>query len=195
MTTWSRLLSGGELRQPDAVSCGACVAVVATALHQGAPPPADFGSEVWALHRRLTSCADLDGRRQWPWPRWWGTPPWALARHLTVVSGREHRVLWVRTGARRVVRRVTAALRDGAPVAVYVGSRLLPRHVVLALPVAQAGVPTTTDLRWTVHDPASGRTRHIDLDAWRRGRLTPGWPRPWWVVVPTAGRHDRVSRR
>lgn len=190
MTAWSRALRGPGLRQPDALSCGACVAEVAAGIHTRTTPPvpATFTSRVLARHRQLTSARDVGGRAQVPWPRWWGTPPWALARHLGATSGVRHRVAWVRTGAGRTERRVSAALASGSPVALYVGSALLPRHVLLALPEeSQSPGPGA---HWTVYDPASGRTRPVDLDEWRRGRLGVGWSRPWWVVVT-----DPVSPR
>lgn len=183
MSAWVRALrealASAPLRQPDVVSCGACVAELATAALQETPPPAapDFAASVLARHRQLTSSRDVHGRLQVPWPRWWGTPPWALARHLTLTTGRGYRVLWARTRTTWAATPINRALTAGAPVPLYVGSPTLPRHVVLAL-------PDPADDTWTVYDPASGLLRHLPAHQWRHGRIRTGWPRPWFAVVP-----------
>lgn len=179
---WERHLRAAPLRQPDQLSCGASVAVVADAARADAPPPtpAAFATHVLHLHRGLTALRTADGW-QLPWPRFWGTPPWALARHLTRLSGTPYRVRWCRWG-RRTTRDVEAALAGGAPVPLYVGSRTLPRHVVLAL----ATVPSPDgEPRWAVYDPASGWLRPLPVAQWQAGHLTEGWPVPWCVVLPT----------
>ena len=88
-------------------TCGPSVLVVAENLPGPWP---DFEEQVFAMHRRVN---------RW-WPRALGTTPWAVAREL---------------GGRRVRRfrqdEVLAALPT--PVPVYLGSRWLPRHVVLVL--------------------------------------------------------------
>lgn len=193
MTAWTRLLRGAGLRQPDSLSCGACVAEVAGGVVTGSPAPSapGFATAVLVRHRQLTSTRDAAGHWQVPWPRWWGTPTWALARHLRVVTGREHRVAWARVG-RRSASLVDAGLASGSPVPLYVGGRLLPRHVVLALPdPLLVGVDATSPGGWTVYDPASGRLRRVDPAQWRRGRLNRGWSTPWFAVVP---RHDPTAR-
>jgi hypothetical protein len=126
-------------RQPDGYTCGPSVVVVAEQLRSGSVNPgwAGFAARVHATNRRL---------RRW-WPRLLGTTPWAVARAL---GGR------VRPYRPESVR---AALPR--PVPVFVGSRLLPRHVVLVVaatpddllaydPAAGALVPLST-LRWPVH--------------------------------------------
>lgn len=141
------------LRQPDARSCGAACMVVAA----GAAAPTTFGVDVLATHRRLTR-RRLHGRWQLPWPRALGTPPWAVARELAALTGTPHRV--------RVLRwRQQSPLPPGA---LYVGSRWLPRHVVLVL----EGDPPTC------YEPASGRPQPLD------GRPLAGWPVRWLCVVP-----------
>lgn len=69
----------------------------------------------------------------------------------------------------------------------YVGSRTLPRHVVLV-------VDGTAD-RLRVYDPARGGTRHLTREQWvgdgvRFGR----WRRLWWAVLPTDGRTSSGRR-
>src|SRR5690606_27149948 len=133
--------------QPDRRSCGAAVLVVDEALANPAYArrvvaggPRRFAEEVLAMHRRATGPVDVAGRLQLPWPRALGTPPWAVARQLDARRGVRHvvRVVgpWRRRGAWR---ELVAAVRVAGPAPVYVGSPLLPRHVLLALPPAPPG--------------------------------------------------------
>ena len=136
---------------------------------------ATFAHEASTLHRRLTSLSDTAGGWQVPWPRALGTPPWAVARELrllTAVPYRTHRV--------RLDRRVWPHLREASPqrpVAVFVGDRLLPRHVVLVTGTVGAGALT--------YEPSSGLDLTVGRDRWERGDLAlAGWDRPWLVVSP-----------
>lgn len=155
------------LRQPDARSCGAASTVMAAALRDAAlaervTAPGGFDAEVLAAHRRLTRLV-LHARPQLPWPRVLGTPPWAVARELGALCGVPHRtrvVRWSRTPT--------------GPVAgaVYVGSRWLPRHVMLVLD----GQPTRC------YNPATGQVRPLDdprLSSWRTR---------WFEITPRARR-------
>jgi hypothetical protein len=121
------------------------VVVVAQQLRAGDVDPAwpGFAARVHATHRRL---------RRW-WPRLLGTTPWAVARAL---GGR------VRPFHAAGVR---AALPR--PVPVFVGSRLLPRHVVLVVAAAP------DDL--LAYDPAAGAL--VGLSTLR-------WPVRWCAVLP-----------
>lgn len=153
------------LRQPDARSCGAACLVVAAG-----PPhdPDDFGAAVRATHRRLTRLR-LRGRLQLPWPRAIGTPPWSVARELGALTGTPHRVRLVRWSAPHPP-------RLGA---LYVGSRWLPRHVVLV-------VGATDDGRARCYEPASGRTVTVDLARLARQQVAvAGWRWGWFSVTPT----------
>jgi hypothetical protein len=141
------------LVQPDARSCGPSALLGARMLLDGHRPQS-FGAEVLALHRLVTSVAGAG----LPWPRALGTPPWGAARLLTRWTGCRHRIRVVRW------RRTTPeALAGPEPVLVYVGSRWLPRHVLL---VAQG----------RVYDPA-------------RGTVAPAYDGRWrttWLVVEPA---------
>ena len=152
-------LPWGRLKQPDRLSCGASVLVVARMLADegyAARTLPRFGEEVLEVHREVV---------RW-WPRLLGTPPWALRAHL---PGR-HRV------ARADFERVLAAA-DHDPVAVYVGDRLLPRHVVLVVAVAHG--------TWVVYDPARGGLVTVDAEEHAQDRLPFGrWRRAWWALVP-----------
>ncbi|MEO9325877.1 hypothetical protein ABFT23_20455 [Nocardioides sp. C4-1] len=158
-----------RLKQPDQRSCGAASVTMAAALAD--PAYADrvavqesFGREVLRRHRELTSFRPEAGW-QVPWPRFIGTPPWAVARALTAITGRRHRTRLVRFRTTvRPVERLSA---------VYVGSALLPRHVVL---VVDPGAPGSDDAV-RVYDPARGRV--VDLTDFRR------WTTRWFAVTPS----------
>jgi len=160
------------LRQPDGLSCGATTVVawrllVDPAYRDRVGAPGSLDDVVLATHRRLVARRDEHGRAQVPWPRALGTPPWSLAR---AVGGRVVRPGWDR---------LAGPLAAGSPVAVYVGSRLLPLHVVLAVALR--------DGRVVAHDPARGRAVTFDRADLERHRLPfTGRPRAWWLVVPGA---------
>lgn len=177
--------TGMTWAQPDRRSCGAAVLVMA---RRGIDPAyaarvADedgFASEVLRLHRRITSVADTAGSLQIPWLRAVGTPPWAVARELRLLTGTPYAVRGARRGpaAWAHVRRAT----QQRPVAVYVGDRWVPRHVVLV-------VGTTDDAVWT-YEPTAGQVTRVRRQRWVDGPLRlAGWHRPWLVVAPlgTAG--------
>lgn len=137
MTDWPR--------QPDSRTCGPSVLVVAQSLKdRGLPGPwPDFDERVLAMHRRVNRF----------WPRALGTTPWAVAKEL---DGRVRRFR---------VDEVAASLEHG-PVPVYLGTRWLPRHVVLALETQNDGL--------RVYDPARGAVVPMETSRWRV---------PWWSVV------------
>ena len=150
-------MSPAGLRQPDQRTCGATCAVVAVDLAAGRPPTGrgtSFDRDVLDAHRRLTRLR-LHGRLQLPWPRALGTPPWALARELSAATGRPHRVRLVRWSRRRSVPPAGA---------LYVGTRWLPRHVLLVLADGSC------------YNPATGRVLPLDDP-----RLT-RWSTPWFTV-------------
>jgi hypothetical protein len=136
---------------------------------------ATFAHEASTLHRRLTSLSDTAGGWQVPWPRTLGTPPWAVARELRLLTGLPYRIHAVRLG-----RHVWPHLRGATaqrPVAVYVGDRLLPRHVVLVTGTAEGSADT--------YEPSSGLDLAVSRERWEEGDLRlAGWDRPWLVVSP-----------
>lgn len=170
------------LVQPDQRSCGAAVLVAAQILRSSsyaalAGSRDGFRAEVLAMHGRVTSGVDVSGRLQLPWPQALGTPPWAVARQLAGTTGVAHdvRVVLDRTDA---FDRVAGA---DSPVPVYVGSRWLPRHVVL--------VTGTTGDGLRVYDPARGRVTTVTREAFVDDRLAlSGWDRPWFTVLPRPSR-------
>ncbi len=156
------------LVQPDQRSCGAACLVVARALAEPAygrslRDPERWRTEVLRTHAEVTGVRDT-GRAGLPWPRALGTPPWAVARRLGATTGRRWRTV------RPDLARVAEVVQAGHPVPLFVGSRRLPRHVLLAVEDGPDGV--------RVYDPARGTVRPL-ADA-----LRTGWPRPWCAVLP-----------
>ncbi|WP_051217970.1 hypothetical protein [Nocardioides insulae] len=173
---------GPVLRQPDGYSCGAACIVVARLLRTRVTPLASaFAPDVLRTHRELVGLTDREGHAQLPWPRHLGTPPWAIAHALAGIEGVPYAV----KVARHEPESLFAAARDavgegraGHPVALYVGNRFLPRHVVLALEPSDTGA-----LR--CYDPASGTLRTASPWAFTHGELhLGGWTHPWFVVLP-----------
>jgi hypothetical protein len=178
-----------RLSQPDRRSCGAASLVMARRLVRPAyaalvGDQAVFAHETSTLHRRVTSLADTTGAWQVPWPRALGTPPWAVARELGILTGRPYAVRQVRLG-----RRVWPLLERATPqqpVAVFVGDRFLPRHVVLVTGTEAGGART--------YEPSAGVDVVVSSGRWERGDLAlAGWDRPWLVVSP-APAPDRTTR-
>ena len=176
-------LIGAQPRQPDQKSCGASVLVVQRALRDDdyadwlADSATRFRDEVLGTHGRTTRAVSAAGALQLPWPRALGTPPWAVANELSATTGRR----WV---YREALRRESAldslvdAVEDGHPSPLYVGSRWIPRHVVLVVDA------TSTTLQ--CYEPSSGRVLTITRSAFLAAafRLA-GWTKPWFVVVPS----------
>lgn len=166
------------LSQPDQRSCGAACLVAARMLtdpaYAAAITPDRFATDVLALHRRLTGPFDARGALQLPWPQTLGTPPWAVARQLSALH------LELAYTARLVLGRDAAFARLAAataPSALYVGSRWVPRHVVLVV----GGSATT--LR--VYEPSRGCLVETTRDEFLGARLgLAGWHKPWFVVTP-----------
>jgi hypothetical protein len=173
-----------KLAQPDRRSCGAATLVMARravdpAYAERVPDQRAFAREVLDLHRRITSMVDSAGAYQVPWLRMIGTPPWATARELRLITGWDYAVHAARRGS-EVWAHVRTATQQH-PVAVYVGDRWTPRHVVLAL---------GTDDRpghegsWT-YEPAAGHVALVSRARWEQGPLRlAGWNRTWLVVAP-----------
>lgn len=135
-----------------------------------------FSREVSRLHRRITSMVDTAGGLQLPWLRAIGTPPWATARELRLVTGLQYDIHPLLRGADAW--RWLAQASEQHPVAVYIGTLMAPRHVVLV-------VSTTDETAWT-YEPASGRMLLVRRARWETGQLgLAGWNRPWFVLAPS----------
>lgn len=192
--TWSERLLATHPRQPDQRSCGGSVLVVERALRDaayaqflvsGRHPTSGFAQlgqfsdrfrdEVLGMQRRTTGPVSVAGRLQLPWPRALGTPPWAVAGQLST-PGRPRVVRWA--WRRRVLLDlVDAQIAVGTTVPLYVGSRWVPRHVVLVL--------GADDRALECYEPSRGRVVRFTREAFVDATLDlAGWSRPWCVVLP-----------
>lgn len=171
---WPADLDPGLLRQPDRRSCGAACVVAARAVLAGDRPQDHAAEEIRGVHRLLTSTRSTRDRLQMPWPRALGTPPWAIANALTALTG--ERIATVNVRPRPAIGyQVLHEQVRSRPVAVYLGSRWLPRHVVLAVEALDDGVE--------VFDPASGRRIRVPDLNWGSHRVgVAGWTHFWFVV-------------
>lgn len=170
---WPADLDPADLRQRDSRSCGAACVVAARALLRPWRP-VDPGSEVQQEHRLLTSLRTPNDRLQLPWPRALGTPPWAIASALRALTG--ERVTTVHARPRpHLGYDVLREQLHSRPAAVYVGSRWLPRHIVLAVAAVDGAVE--------VFDPAAGRLIRVLEERWTGHRVDlAGWSHFWFVV-------------
>ena len=189
--------------QPDRTTCGSACLFAARALGDSSyaawletgevagrardprTPGRRFADEVLATHVRTNRWTDATGRLRWPWPRRLGTTPWALAHELgatggTTPPGTGHRVRTVSPRRRGEAYDVVArAVGRGHAGPLYVGNRLLPRHVVLVVDGDEHGL--------TAYDPSSGRRVRLPREDFVRGDLrVAGWSEPWFAVLPTA---------
>lgn len=216
MTAPYRLARGSSApRQQSPTTCGAACVTVARMLvdapfarwvvaGEGQPVPgAEGGSEAerfasWerTVRRRTNGWRRPDGGYDLPWPPQLGTPPWGIRHELEHGASRvgtRYEITSVRhldeAGRRRVHARLTELVVDGEPAVLYVGNRLLPRHVTLVL-------PGDGDARLDVYDPGSGTVTEIGADTFARGPLRlSGWDLPWLLVQPTGHRRVRSGAR
>jgi len=166
---------GPMLRQPDQRTCApACLVVARMTLDPAyaawvCAVACRFADEVLAQHRQVRL-----------WPRALGTPPWEAARLLTA-PGVTYRTRLARPRRGHGFEELRRGVRSGRPVLAYVGSRLLPRHVVLVLGESSGSL--------RVYDPATGTLRTVTRAAFAQRRLgLGGWHVPWFLVTPSARR-------
>jgi hypothetical protein len=167
---------GPTLRQPDQTSCGAACVVVDRLLRTpgAAPTATSFAQDVLETHRQLVSSSDGRGQAQIPWPSGLGTPPWAVGRALSATEGVPYRTRVARWSASSAFATAVTSVAT-RPVALYLGSSMIPRHVVLAISAGTDGL--------SVYDPASGELVTITQAAWVGSRIhVAGWDVPWFVV-------------
>jgi hypothetical protein len=163
------------LRQRDGVTCGPSVAVMAASLldaEYGAPLK-DASAQQWfdAEQGRVHRAVNV------VWPRALGTTPAGMARALNSHSAVPYR--WRPARRRDPLTDVCAAVADGWPVAMLIGSTI-PRHWVLLTEVAPSDGSV---LR--CYEPSSGRLVGADVADIRAARLTGlGFPRPFAFVLP-----------
>lgn len=209
-----RLMNGDTgPRQQSPVTCGSACLTVARMLvdrefahwvatgegaRPGSPPggsPAErFAAYERIVHRRTNHLALGDTGINVPWPRALGTPPWGAKRELELGAakhGTDYVVTLIRplTRARLVpaFRHLNAVVADGMPGLLYVGSRTLPRHVLLLL-------PGNGDDRLDIYDPTDGSVRARAVESFASHRLElSGWQVPWFTVHPSGLSTERSS--
>lgn len=114
------------------------------------------------------------------WPSFFGTSPWGALEELEWGTGRRYGVVPLRFGDDRVRARaydevLLSTVRSRAPALLYVGDRVLPRHVTLLSAGEQI----------VLYEPAAGAVVEP-----RRERFTSrslalgGWDVPWFALVP-----------
>jgi hypothetical protein len=153
-------------------------------------PPGATEQERFAAYERVvmarTNRLFSGGRRlNLPWPRALGTPPWGAKKELEFGAskrGTEYDIEVLRAKTRSRLRaafdRLLDVVDEGEPALLYVGNRLLPRHVVLVL-------PGDGDRLLDVYDPATGQVSLLDESSFAERRLRlAGWDHPWITVQP-----------
>ena len=179
------------LRQPDGVTCGATCVAAARARHDrsfAAALRTDPAAMIRAEHRELAGWRGRDGGVRLPWPRALGSSPWAVADALADAGGEPHTVRALPRDPVAAFDRIAAQQHSLQPSALYVGSRLLPRHVTLVLPHARVHGRTLA-----IFEPASGRVLRVGRDDVAADPRLAGWPR-WWLLVSPARRSGRRTR-
>ncbi|WP_435199274.1 hypothetical protein [Janibacter sp. GS2] len=212
MSTRFRLAAGSQgPRQGSPTTCGAACAAVARMLvdapfarwiedgeghavpgAEGSSRDERFASWERHVHSRTNGWSAPGGGLSIAWPRSLGTPPWGLKEELEHGASRpgtRYRIISVRghseESLRARYRRLLDLVVEGEPAALYVGNRVLPRHVTLVLPGEGAD-----DL--IVYEPASGRVVPLEEPAFvTKGLHLGGWGVPWILVQPTG--HRRVT--
>lgn len=213
MTYGFRLRDGdfGPVQQSP-VTCGSACLTVARMLVSPAfarwivrgegprldAPPAATEQERFAAYERVVlkrtnGLYAGGGRLNAPWPPALGTPPWGARKELEFGASRRgttYEILPVRQLTRRRLRaaysRMVDVVVDGEPALLYLGSALLPRHVVLVLPGDGERV-------LDVYDPATGRVSVLDQGRFAARQLRiAGWDVPWLVVQPDGTRRAQA---
>ena len=209
MSVSFRLTVGSQgPRQQSTTTCGSACVTVARMLvdppfarwvtaGEGHPVPGADGStyaERFAAWEQTVQERTNDGSRprggpSLAWPRSLGTPPWGLRHELedgASHAGTRYRIISVRAHSeeslRARYRRLLDLVVEGEPAALYVGGRLLPRHITLVLPGDRPGA-------LSVYEPSSGRVLLLGEQTFVSQRLDlGGWRVPWLLVQPTGHR-------
>lgn len=150
----TRLKEHAYPRQTDARTCG----IAALAAFRARCDATNGGAFTDYLNQEHTVIARVQSdlhrvasRTGLPWPRLLGTSPWAVARLANRATGLQYHVrFWNESTANDVA----AANADGHDVFVFVGERLLPRHVLLFLGEENGQNKESDVVR--IFEPASG---------------------------------------
>lgn len=191
---WQPNIAGTELQQPDSTTCGPSTLVMAQLINNpsyratfleddGTVDGAAFVGEVQTMRRILNRPFDHSGRPQLPWIPALGTGPWAAARAMSGLGGAGrngalYRVLpFDPLQPADALAVVTAAVRRGEVVPLFVGTAAMARHVVAVTGATATGMD--------YYDPADGRWHTIAQADLLAGRsVIAGWREPWFAVVP-----------
>ena len=170
-----------RLTQPDPRSCGAACLVMARRLRDPSyaahtREPTAFRTAVLAAHRAITRTSFVSPG----WPRAIGTPPWTMRRELAAMTGSAYATQLIRI-ADDLGWSALGAATPQRPVAAYVGSAWLPRHVVL--------VVDSDDDSAHVYEPSSGLLHEVSRTAWLDGTAPLGWPCRWLAITPVGRTH------
>ncbi|MFN8097160.1 MAG: hypothetical protein U0Q21_02550 [Dermatophilaceae bacterium] len=159
---------------------------------QGSDMAGRFAAYERIVHRRTNSVRAGGGRINLPWPQALGTPPWGAKAELEFGAARRgtrydvevlrhHR----RSGLDAHYSRLLELVADGEPALLYVGDRLIPRHVCLIL-------PDRGDGNLEVYEPSAGVVEQLDRAEFVASAVgLGGWNRAWISVQPTGLRQAR----
>ena len=213
MTAPFRLHAGDSApSQQSPTTCGAACLTVARMLidplfarwiltgegpRRGVPDAPTLGERFAAyeriVHRRTNGLYAGAGRLNLPWPRRLGTPPWGAKKELEFGAARrdtDYTVEMLRHHSPAELGehfdRLLAIVADGEPALLYVGTHLVPRHVLLIL-------PDNGDGNLEVYDPARGTVTELTRHAFTsRAVDLAGWDVPWFSVEPVGIVRERA---
>lgn len=213
-------LGGAPATQADNTTCGSAVLTMIKATvdpdfrrYLDEPDQGDIRFSLAQRQAQAATCQSALGPISWP--RALGTPPWTLAREIKV-PGYRYRSTPLDDETLRGSRILAAAYhatRAGLPVPLYSGGNLtdglaaaVPRHVVLAVPPADANTPVVridqegqahfqvAERSWepiptmTIYDPSAGMVERVELqELFARTtacRALGNWTHVCWALLP-----------
>lgn len=157
----------------------------------GRAEPGRFAGEERLVHRRTNALRGPGGRWQLPWPTALGTPWWGARHELEAGAaepGPSYRTSLVRLSARRradALLGLHESIGPGRPGVLFVGSRVLPRHVVLVVGATTEIGGETVERGLTIYEPSAGQVLSLPLAAFLdRATRIGGWPVTWVALLP-----------
>lgn len=180
----------GESGEPAAASAVSTVGDAGVGTGAAGAGGADAQLERWRqaqteVVRRTNAVGRYPGLLQAPWPANLGTPPWGARAELErscSLPGVSYEVRMVRFHSDAALGSVfdgtLARVGVGRPVLCYVGSDMMPRHIVLWL-------RTEPDAPVLQYDPVDGSlTRPVRAAFVGRRMGSAGWDMPWLLLRP-----------
>lgn len=157
----------------------------------GRAEPGRFAGEERLVHRRTNALRGPGGRWQLPWPTALGTPWWGARHELEAGAaepGPSYRTIIVRLSARRradALLEVHESVGPGRPGVLFVGSRVLPRHVVLVVGATTEVGGEAVERGLTIYEPSAGQVLSVPLAAFAdRATRIAGWSTTWVALLP-----------